>query len=282
MTNSLQRKYILHVFTTSKRKSKCYVDLNLRWKFSLCRRLICSEEAEVELCGKHQNKWDPVRKHQFFGNCLAEVATNRKVVEEVVLDVDRRGQHGLGLQGLEDVQVPAANGRWKGEWVRFWPKNVWISVSGQSHPWIHGQCGSGGDVHWVDPPEVSGKTPIGGEMCFQCIIRAQTPSRTNGRAIIKDLIASRTTLEGQLKIKAAVRLTTIYTRWRQFWQPDNNSEIFREIFRSILNYQSSGVSVPHTEEEEKERPGNDGELEHGTSHFDIMAGRGFWYGWKGI
>ena len=42
------------------------------------------------------------------------MATNRKVVE-VVLDVDRRGQHGLGLQGLEDVQVPAAHGRWKGE-----------------------------------------------------------------------------------------------------------------------------------------------------------------------
>ena len=72
----------------------------------------------MELCGKHQNKWDPVGKHQFFGNCLAEVATNRKVVE-VVLDVDRRGQHGLGLQGLEDVQVPAAHGRWEGEKERF-------------------------------------------------------------------------------------------------------------------------------------------------------------------
>ena len=39
---------------------------------------------------------------------------DRKGVE-VVLNVDRRGQHGLGLQDLEDVQVPATHGRWKGE-----------------------------------------------------------------------------------------------------------------------------------------------------------------------
>ena len=68
--------------------------------------------AKVKLCGKQQNKWDLVRKRQFFGKRLV-VATNRKV--EVVLNVDRRGQHGLGLQDLEDVQVPPAHGRWKGE-----------------------------------------------------------------------------------------------------------------------------------------------------------------------
>ena len=84
-----------------------------------CRRghfdMICGSgklAAEVKLCGKQQNKWDLVRKRQFFGKRLV-VATNRKV--EVVLNVDRRGQHGLGLQDLEDVQVPPAHGRWKGE-----------------------------------------------------------------------------------------------------------------------------------------------------------------------
>ena len=33
----------------------------------------------------------------------------------IVPNVDRRGQHGLRLQDLEDVQVPTANGRRKGE-----------------------------------------------------------------------------------------------------------------------------------------------------------------------
>ena len=76
--------------------------------------MICgSAEAEVKLCGKHQNKWDLARKQQFFGKHLV-VATNRKV-DQAVLNVDRRGQHGVGLQDLEDVQVQAAHGRWKGE-----------------------------------------------------------------------------------------------------------------------------------------------------------------------
>ena len=76
--------------------------------------MICgSAKAEVKLCGKQQNKWDLARKQQFFGKRLV-VATNRKV-DQAVLNVDRRGQHGPGLQDLEDVQVPAAHGRWKGE-----------------------------------------------------------------------------------------------------------------------------------------------------------------------
>ena len=37
--------------------------------------MICgSAEAEVKLCGKHQNKWDLARKQQFFGKRLV-VAT---------------------------------------------------------------------------------------------------------------------------------------------------------------------------------------------------------------
>ena len=85
--------------------------------------MICGsgKAAEVKLFGKHQ----------FCGKRLVVLATSRKG-ETLVLNVDRRGKYGPGLQVInskyvncgkyeteqqdpEDVQVPAAHGRWQGE-----------------------------------------------------------------------------------------------------------------------------------------------------------------------
>ena len=52
---------------------------------------------------------------------------------------------------------------WGGEIASF---NILISFPppGKSDPWVHNQCGLGGDVHWADSPEVHGKAPIGSNL----------------------------------------------------------------------------------------------------------------------